>query len=138
MTPSDSRLYDVLNLAAAAISRTCLGCPVDADAAWLQACNASDGLFPPGSAENDAVSVILCAAIPGREGSAERSLLFNALDAAAVAVLPAEAGDPDSTVIALRDATTAACMDGLPAQWQDALKVLADAIEVIAVTGATA
>jgi hypothetical protein len=137
MIPFD--FYLMLNFASSAISEAEECDDLDAaETIWLEAHFAADDLFPVGSPANDAVRVILDAASPACTGGAGRMALWNALNAASFAVLPAMDRDPDLTPIALADARAAAQMDGLPAHCPQALMQIADEIELIAVTGAAA
>lgn len=143
MRPADFALYDTLNCAATAIDEAESGRlapaptgPRMADAAWQAAVSASCGAFPAGSDAGKALSILTGAADPVHAGEPGRALLWNALHAASPAILLAMAGDTRGTAMLLDGLDTAASM--LAPELRDAMKAVADAIGLLAMTAVTA
>lgn len=121
MIARDFALYDVLNCAATAVDEAESGRPALAEAAWLAAGKAASGLFPSPSPENTAIRVIIEASRPDR-GPEGRAGLWNALDAASMAVLAAMDGRRELLGTILPSAHAAARQ--LTPAWQVAMTVI--------------
>lgn len=133
LMPSETfRLYDTLNCCAIAIDESESGCPGPAETAWLEASVTSADLFPPDSTSSGAIGVIIDASAPGRTGE-YRAWLWNALDAASIAVLPAMEGDRETTALVLPDAEAATAL--LPPDLRDAMTVILGEIRAMAGAG---
>lgn len=99
------QLYDTLNC----LAESLLGEPSRAEHAWFEAAFSAYGLYPAGSDPDVALHRLITAAQPPRTGP-ERAWLWNALNAASLAVLPAMAGNREETAEALADAGRAVSM----------------------------
>jgi hypothetical protein len=99
-------LYDFLRCAALAADEADAGRIPDAETAWQEASFAASGLFAPGSDAHAAVSVILDAASPACGGRG-RAALWNALNAASLAVLAVTAQQRELASVIWPDALAA-------------------------------
>lgn len=127
--------YDTLNCAATAVNEDGSGRPAQAQAAWEAASTSARDLFPSGTDTPGAIAAILAAARPSGSllGKAD---LWNALNAAALAVLPAMAGDAPETALLLNDLDAAT--RALSPELRDAMTVIAFEIGMLAMAGVTA
>jgi hypothetical protein len=120
--PADNRLLDLLACCAVAVDEYASGRPALAEAAWLEASFVASGLFPYLSRPDRAAWVITCASRPGRGG--DRAVLWNALDAAAIAVSASLEGHRELALVIWPGARAAA--EPLPFAWRGALLALLD------------
>jgi len=126
-------LYDTLCCCATAVDEAESEQAARAETAWLEACMAAIGLFPAGSAADAAVGVLLAACQPASSRRPGHAALWNALDAASCAVLPAMAGDADCTRMLLPGAYAAAAVTA--PDLRAALTVILAEIEAMAGAG---
>lgn len=134
MTAESFQLYDFLDLCATAIDESESERPAQAETAWLEACIAESGLFSPGSQLAAAAAALIDASRPSPLRRPGHYTLWNALNAAAVAVLPAMEGDRETARLLLDGALAAASM--LPrADWRDALGLLLTVVRTMANAG---
>lgn len=97
------KLYDFLNLAATAVDEAEYGRFAFADLTWAEAAAAADSMTGPA---RDAAEVILAATGPAAAPHG-RADLWNALDAAATAVLALTAGQRELASVIMPDALAA-------------------------------
>lgn len=129
MIAADFRLYDALNCSLIAIDEAESERPALALKAWREACIAADGLFTHGGTLSAALACVIAAAAPDCEGR-YRADLRNALNATALAVIPAMVADRESTDLCMLDADEAVLL--LPADMRDALSVILGVIRAMA------